>query len=1001
MVQDDLGFLWFGTQYGLNRFDGYNFKVFIHEAGDPQSLSGVNVTTLFKDRDGTLWIGCERFLDRMDPKQGTFSHYPIPAAKYISQDKSGLLWVSTSSGLYRLDPRTDKIRRYAHDPSDPDSLHINEIRSAAEDSKGTIWIADVDGMHEFDRETGRLGLHLPIEKPGRDFSFYEDRFGEFWLFFGSGTGLASFDRKSKVLTTYVLEGEALANAALTGITGIHEDRQGNLWLASQGLGLLKYDRERKRFLSYRHSLSRADSIPEDRVNTVLEDREGNIWLALFGKGLVRFRSRPLPFQPFSFPQSTMSIPDRVSCFYEDSQGNLWFGGRSAAYRADPKGRLTAFSPMKPGAALDVMAIVEDRSNSIWIGTFNHGLYKLNLKTGLWKHYRHDEKDAHSLSSDIAGRLMIDREGTLWVATWDGLNRFDAAADRFTVFRADPSNRELQYFSIVEGPDKNIWLGTNSFGLHRFDPRSGKFTAFANGGGTPTQLSNNEVNSIHVARNGVLWLSTQNGLNRFDLASGAAEAYSRRDGLAGNALSCVLEDADGNLWIATNKGVSSFDPRKKVFRNFTVPDGLPGLEMGGWGACGQTSDGLMMFAGFSGTTMFRPQSITTASYAPPVVFTEFKLLGPLQNHVQHPMLPAPSGASSITLSHDQNLFVVSFAALSYSDPYSRRYRYRLDDLDSSWNEVDSDRRSVTYTKLPAGEYRFRVQSATGNSDWDEPGAVMSITILPPWWNTLWFRSVYVVSAALLVWAAYRYRMRQMAAQFELRLEERIQERARIARELHDTLLQSFQGLLLRFQSALVLLPQRPSEARDALAKALERADIALVESRDAIQELRTRTLASADLVRLVGDLANGLQEEIGKPEISFRTIVEGVPRPLQPIVQDEVHSIIKEALRNAFTHSNARNIEAEIAYSEKMFRVRVRDDGRGLNPETLATGARPGHWGLAGIRERAEKLGAKYELWSEVGAGTELQLSVPGPVAYAKPAGPALDPDLQLERRKTE
>ena len=1000
IVQDDFGFLWFGTQYGLNRFDGYDFKVFVHEAGNEHSLSGVNVTALFKDRNGTLWIGCERSLDRMDPKEETFSHYPIPAVKYISQDRNGLLWLSTSSGLYRLDPRTSDIRIYGHDPRDPESLHINEIRSAAEDRSGRIWIADSDGMHEFDPETGHIGLHIPIRETARDFSFYEDRLGVFWLFYGSGHGLASFDRRSKVLTNYAFERQHLANTALTGITGLLEDREGNLWLASQGLGLMKYEPERKRFISYRHSPDHVGSLLENRVNTLFEDSEGNIWAALFGKGLERFRPTPLGFQPFSFAHPGLRPSEGISCFYEDHDGNLWFGTRSALYRVDRRDQVVAFSPTKPGAAFDVMNIVEDTSNDIWVGTFNNGLFKLNPKTRDWKNYRHDDRDPGSLSNDIAGRLMIDRDGTLWVATWDGLNRFDAATEEFTVFRADPRNRELQYYAIVEGPDNNIWLGTSMSGLQRFDPRTAKFTTYANTTDAAGELSNNEVNSIHVAHDGMLWLSTQNGLDRFDLRSGEIKFFTSRNGLGGNALSCVLEDDQGQLWIATNKGISSFDPVKKTFRNFTTADGLPGPEMGGWGACGHTSQGLMVFAGFSGSTVFRPESVATNSYVPPVVFTEFRLLGPQQSIVQSPLAQTSPDGSTMTLSHDENLFSLTFAALSYSDPTARRYRYMLEGLDSSWNEVDSDHRSVTYTRLPTGNYRFRVQSATSNSNWSEPGAEMKITILPPWWSSWWFRTLYVSLGCLSIWAAYRYRMRQVARQFELRLEERVNERTRIARELHDTLLQSFQGLLLRFQAALELLPRRPIEAKEVLATALKRADSAIVEGRDAVQELRSHpNNGDSDFVQIMEGVTKQLKEYNSNHEISLRTIVEGAPRPLQPIVQEEVQSIIKEALRNAFAHSNARSIEAEIAYSEKKFRIRIRDDGRGINSEVLAKGGRAGHWGLVGMRERADQLGAKFELWSEVDAGTEIQLSVPGSIAYVKQPSRSLASAFRRDKGK--
>jgi ligand-binding sensor domain-containing protein/signal transduction histidine kinase len=999
IVQDDLGFLWFGTQYGLNRFDGYNFKVFVHEQGNPNSLGGVKVTALLKDRDGTLWIGCEQYLDRMDPKQGTFRHYSIPAVKYMSQDRNGLLWLSTSSGLYRLDPGTEDVRAYTHDPKNPHGFHTNEIRSAGEDESGRFWIADADGLHEFDRESGRLKLQIPIRNAGRDFSFYEDRLGVFWLFHGSGDGLASFDRKSNVLTNYAFERPSLASTALSGITAILEDRHGDLWLASQGLGLLKFDREHKQIISFRYSDHYADSLLEDRVNTLFEDKEGNIWVALFGKGLQRFKPKPPAFQPLGFRLPGLKPNEGIGSIYEDHRGDLWIGARSALYRVDRKGQVTVFSPVKHGTAFDVVNIIEDRSGHIWVGTFNNGLFRLDPRTHAWKNYRHDESDTSSLSNNIAFRLLVDHRGTLWIATWDGLNRFDAATERFTTFRADPKNRELQYYAISEGPDNNLWLGTDTSGLQRFDPRTGQFKTYARSADAPGELSDNGVNSIHVTRAGVMWLSTQNGLNRFDPQSGEVTVFTSRDGLAGNSLSCVLEDDGGQLWMATNKGVSSFDPIQKTFRNFTTADGLPGPELGGWGACERTARGQMMFAGFSGTTIFRPEEVTADAYVPPIVLTEFKLFGSRQGNAQSPLRAPISYASKIVLSHDQNLFSLTFAALSYSDPRTSRYRYMLEGLDSSWNEVESDRRSVTYTSLPAGQYRFRVQGATSHSSWSEPGAEIEITILPPWWSTWWFRTLYMFLVVLLIWAAYRYRMRQVARQFEVRLEERVIERTRIARELHDTLLQSFQGLLLRFQAAFELLPKRPIEAKEALATALRRADSALVEGRDAVQELRSHADADRDFVRIIGEIANGLKECGSNGEISLHTVVEGAPRPLQPIVQEEVRSIVREALRNAFLHSHAHNVEAEIAYSAKKFRVRVRDDGRGVNPEILAEGGRAGHWGLAGMRERADQLGAKFELWSEVDAGTEIQLSVPGSIAYAKPSSRSQALVFQRNKRK--
>ncbi|MBV8438283.1 MAG: hypothetical protein JOY95_12300 [Silvibacterium sp.] len=978
IVQDDLGFMWFGTLYGLNRFDGYTFKVFVHEWDNPNSLSGVLVLSLFKDRDGALWIGCEQSLDRLDPKTETFTHFPVPMVKYISQDRAGLLWLSTDRGLYRLDPQSGNIRVYKHDASDLESLPDNDVRSAAEDKTGRFWVAVSDGMYEFDRTSGHVTLHIPIHNPSPDFSFYEDRFGGLWIFYGSGNGLAKFDRERNLLTYYSFHANATSSAAFSGVTGMLEDWHGNLWLATQGSGLVKFDREHSRLISYTHMPGNSDSLAENRVTTLFQDREGSIWVALFGSGLQRFSPAPAAFQDVSPKPKEGGI----GCFYEDSHRNLWIGTRPVLYRIDPSGRSTAFVGVKPGVPFDVISIVEDRAGFIWVGTFNNGLFRLDPRTHQWKNYRHNENDPSHLSSDIVNRLLVDHEGTLWAATWDGLDRFDAETGRFTTFRADPHNRELRYLSLVEGPEHDLWLGTQGFGLQQFNPKTTQFTTIGSSGG-PGSLSNNVVNTIHIARTGAMWLATQNGLNKFEPATRHITVYGDRDGLASSAIGCVLEDTRGKLWMSTNKGISSFDPSTRTSRNFSKADGLPGPELGGWGACLRSPSGRMYFAGFSGATTFLPEAVPENNYVPPIVITDFRLLGnsrsPAVKITPHP-LPY---ASKIILSHKQNVFTLTFAALAYSNSQTNRYRYMLADLDNSWNEVGSDSRSVTYTSLSSGKYRFRVQGATNSSQWSEHPAELQIIILPPWWSTWWFRTAYVLAAVLVIWSVYRYRMYQIVKEFDIRIDARVNERTRIARELHDTLLQSFHGLLFQFQAARNLMSRRPDEAMRSLDEAISDTKKALDEGRDAIQDLRSERIANGNLAESLmaasQDLAHAVEGDHEPPK--FDLIEEGEPRALSSTIQNEVCRIALEILRNAYRHAQAHRIETEVRYGDHMFRLRIRDDGKGIDPEIIKDGGSARHWGLRGTRERAERIGATIDYWSEVGAGTEIQLEVPASIAY--------------------
>jgi ligand-binding sensor domain-containing protein/signal transduction histidine kinase len=980
IVQDDLGFMWFGTLAGLNRFDGYTFKVFVHERDNPNSPSGVDIESLFKDRDGALWIGSEQALDRFDPKTETFIHFPVPMVKKISQDRAGLLWFSTDRGLYRLDQRSGKFRVYTHDASDPESLPDNHVVSAAEDKTGRFWVGEPDGMYEFDRASGHVKLSIPLHNASRDFSFYEDRSGGFWIIYGTGNGLAKFDRERNVITYYSFHAKDTSSTAFSGVTAMLEDRHGNLWLATQGLGLVKFDREHSRFISYTYKPGDSDGLAEDRVTTLFEDRDGSIWVALFGRGLQRFSPVPAAFQPVGLTPKE----DGIGCFYEDSHRNLWIGTRLALHRIDPSGKSTAFVGVKPGVPFDVISVVEDPAGLIWVGTNNNGLFRLDPKNGQWKNYRHNENDPSSLSNNLVDRLLVDSEGTLWAATWNGIDRFDARTDRFTTFSADPHAREMIYLAMAEGTQHDLWLGTYGFGLQHFNPKTTQFTTIGSSDALGS-LSDSEVNWVHVARTGSVWVATSNGLNEYDPTTKHFTVYDVRDGLASSAVDCVLEDTRGKLWMNTTRGISSFDPPTRTFRNFSTAEGLPGPEMAGVGACLHSRSGRMYFAGFSGATTFIPEAIPEANYAPPTLITDFRLLGNSHSPTLKIAPQAISYASEIILSHKQTPFSLTFAAFAYSNPATNRYRYMLEGLDNSWTEVGSDGRTVTYTALPARKYRFRVQGATNSSQWSEPGAELEIIILPPWWNTWWFRTAYALAALLIIWSVYSYRMRQIAEQVNIRIDAQVNERMRIARDLHDTLLQSFQGAAFQFQAARKLLLRNAGNAMQVVDEAIHAAEEGITEGRAAIRDLRPEPAAQRNLPELLNaacrELATG--QELNGNAPSYQVLVEGKQQNLSPMLQDEVYRISREVVRNAFAHAAASHIEVEIRYEYGQLRVRIRDDGNGIDPKILEAGGTSGHFGIPGMRERAQRIGSRLNFWSEMGAGTEVQLTIPAAMAYEK------------------
>jgi ligand-binding sensor domain-containing protein/signal transduction histidine kinase/CheY-like chemotaxis protein len=782
ILQDDQGFMWFGTQDGLDRFDGYEFRNYKHEANN-SSLSGSSVTALFKDGSGAIWIGEDQFLDRLDPVTEKIARYrtnptnpnSLGGNVYgITQGADGQMWLGTSNGLDKLDPATGTFTHYRNDPNDPRSLDSNglmhDIRFVGFDSSGTLWVETSVGINSFNDKTGEATRYPQLRK--RDEyqvqQVYEDRSGTLWIHSREGSGLGTFDRKTGRFVRYAFQTPDSGTPTADRVTTVLQDRNGVVWFGTGGSGLMKLDRRRRVVVRYRNDPGDTESLSNNFVFSLYEDLEGNIWVGTGGGGVNRFPETPSGFIAYHKKAGDKNSLDQnfVLSAFEDSQRVLWIGNDGVLNRVDQQtGQFTFYrhNDADPGSISHgtVLSTVEDHSGTLWFATHRGGLNSFNRRTGRFTAYRHNPGNPNSPSSDVIMRLVLDRTGgVLWLGTDHGVDRFDLKTKRFSHYPGLTEKLAGTRIScMVEDHQGDLWLGTVDGGLHRFNPNTGEYRAYSNNPENPRTLSSNRVNAVYVDRAGVLWVGTQQGLNKFDAE--AFTAYDEKDGLPNSTIHGILEDRKGNLWVSTNNGLAKFNPTTKRITSYYASDGVAGSEFNSWGTPFQSPSGEMFFPGVRGLTAVFPDKVVENSYVPPVVLTDLRLFGvsvPVGDH--SPLHESIAATNSLILTHAQRIFSFQFSALSYANAERNRYRYKLEGLETKWNDTDSTRRFVTYTTLSPGRYLFRVHGSNDRGVWNESGVSVRIQILPAWWNTWWFRLAAGVLLLALIWLLYYLRVRSI-------------------------------------------------------------------------------------------------------------------------------------------------------------------------------------------------------------------------------------------------
>ncbi|MBV8857555.1 MAG: hypothetical protein JOZ02_11540 [Acidobacteria bacterium] len=951
MAQTPDGYLWLGSEFGLFRFDGVRFIPWQPPAS--QQLPE-KPYSLLAARDGTLWIGT--FAGLATLKDGNLTQYPELYGKFVTsllEDREGTVWAgllggSPGSPTGRLCAiRSGRAQCYGED-----GALGSFVWSLGEDGSGALWAGAESGLWRWGPGPPAR-YETPGMRPG-DLSRADD--GRV-LVGMSGAGLRQV--VGDKVEPYPIHSATNPNALLpdhdVDSNKLLRDRDGGLWIGTHERGLIHVHKGRTDIFT------KSDGLSGDISCSLFEDREGNVWFASY-RGLDRFRE--LPVTTISTKQGLSS--DNVRSVLAATDGSIWVATHDGLNRGKD-GRFTIF------------------------------------------------RKANGLPGDATQSLYQDYRGRIWAFTERGLAYFEGG--RFVAVGGVPSS---EVYSITGDKAGNLWLSGNKGLSHLLEGRlvehfpwsalgrqqqakvilsdqGGLWLSFWTDGGvlyfkdgqvrasyTPAEgLGKGHVPGLLLDGGGALWAATEeDGLSR--IKDGRISTLTSRNGLPCDTIHWTMEDDDRSLWLYTACGLVRVaraeldawvaDPNHRV--ETTVWDaadgvGLRPISPSSFGPTfAKSADGkLWSLIGEEGVAVVDPHHLVVNKIPPPVYIEQVTADGQTYDAAQGLRLPAGV--------HD---LLFDFTALSLAASENVPFRVKLEGQDKGWREL-VNQRHVHYTNLPPGSYRFRVMAANNSGVWNEEGALLDFYIAPAFYQTTWFRLACVVVFLTLLWAGYQLRVRQLAHQFNMTLEARVSERTRIARELHDTLLQSFQGLLLRFKSASNILPERPVEAKQRLDSALDQAAEAVAEGRDAVQGLRSSATETNDLTNGITAFAEQLTGDASAPDPPAVDVeVEGAPRHLNPVVRDEAYRIAGEALRNAFRHAQARRIRVEIGYEKRQFRLRVRDDGKGLDEETVRRQP-AGHFGLHGMRERAESVGGRLEVRSRLDSGTEVELSIPGAIAY--------------------
>ena len=1021
IIQDNEGYMWFGTIDGLNKYDGYKFTVYQNNPNDSNSIADNWITSLCLAKDSTLWIGTlSRGLCKFDSQTGHFTNYqfnPIPVnsplrerilrelpftfsylnyytIKSVYEDSFGTLWLGTfGAGLYKFDKEKEQFIHYPFNFEEKNDLAYNimSICETVQDETNVLWIGTYGGgLVKFIQNEGFTFYKHESKKTNslsndRIISIYPDTScGNNSIWIGTfGGGLNRFDLNIEQFTLYKNDPMNSNSISSNYVMSIQKDCCNELWIGTFDAGLNRYEIDQNRFTRYQHDPANINSLGSNEVLSLYEDKSGILWIGTnFGHGTNKFNRRKNKFTHyFHDPSDQNSLSENVVfSLFEDRDGILWIGtfqtGLNKFDRVKNEFINYRLDPNDQNSLSDnhIRSIFEDSKGRLWIGTFGGGLNYFDRVNNKFVHYRHKLSHPNSLSANQIRSIYEDESGDLWIASFGGgLDKLDPETGDCTHYQHDPdkpnSLSDNRIYHITGEKSGSLWLATFGGGVNRFDIKSEQFTYYRHDPNNENSLNDDRVLTVFIDQQNknVLWIGYfGSGFDRFDLNNQTITHYTQEDGLANDMVYSILPDDEGNLWLSTNKGLSKFNPASETFINYDLLDGLQSNEFNAGAYHKSQRTGEMFFGGVNGFNCFFPDKIEVNQNIPPIVITSFKVF---DEEISDQIGPIFKG-KEIELTHKENFCSVEFSVLDFTDVTKNRFAYKLEGLDEEWIDCGT-RNYVNYTNLDPGKYIFRVKGANCDGVWNEEGTYVKLKIKPRFYQTWWWHPSVVGTLVLLIILFFTWRTRfKIKRSLELervRAQEKERVQKMIAADFHDELGQKLTKISLFGEIIKGKLANSSPDNVQYINKINKAAKELSSSTRDFIWTLNPAQDSLHDVAIYLKDFGDELFDKTG---IDFR--VSGIRKELENFklpMEWRRHLILifKEAMNNVVKHAECSNLNLNISLNHNRLEMSLSDDGMGCFNGKLSLGQ-----GLRNMKNRAQVIHGRLIIISDEGNGTTIQ-----------------------------